>query len=78
MTRQDCLHDPHPALTHINGKPIANYRLRLAIIGNIDAGLANSQALRSFVHETNRGTDCWFLDTMEELETRLSAFSTPA
>lgn len=55
-----------------------NYRLRLAVIGNIEAELAGSQALRSFVHETNRGTDCWFLDTMEEFETRLSAFSTPA
>ena len=55
-----------------------NYRLRLAVIGNIDAELAGSQALRSYVYETNRGTDCWFLDTMEELEARLSAFSTPA
>ena len=55
-----------------------NYRMRLAFIGNIDAELAGSQALRSFVYETNRGTDCWFLDTMEEFETRLSAFSTPA
>ncbi|MBB3656897.1 hypothetical protein FHX15_002125 [Rhizobium sp. BK650] len=55
-----------------------NYRLRVAIIGRIDAELAESQALRSFVDEANRGTDCWFLDTMEEFEARLSAFSTPA
>jgi len=55
-----------------------NYRMRLAIIGNIDVGLAGSQALRSFIYETNRGTHCWFLDTMDEFETRLSAFSTPA
>lgn len=55
-----------------------NYRLRIAIIGRIDAELAESNALRSFVHEINCGTDCWFLDTMEEFEARLAAFSTPA
>lgn len=55
-----------------------NYRLRVAIIGRIEAELSESHALRSFVHEANRGTDCWFLDTMEEFETRLSAFGTPA
>lgn len=55
-----------------------NYRLRIAIIGRIDTEFAGSHALRSFIHETNRGTDCWFLDTMEEFEDRLSAFSTPA
>lgn len=55
-----------------------NYRVRIAIIGRIDAELAGSNALQSFVLETNRGTTCWFLDTMEEFEARLSAFSTPA
>ncbi|GAA3109142.1 hypothetical protein GCM10010520_62100 [Rhizobium viscosum] len=55
-----------------------NYKVRVAIIGRIDAELAVSNALQSFVLEANRGTTCWFLDTMEEFEARLSAFSTPA
>lgn len=55
-----------------------NYRVRVAIIGRIDAELAASNALQSFVLEANRGTTCWFLDTMEEFDARLSAFSTPA
>jgi hypothetical protein len=55
-----------------------NYKVRIAIIGRIDAELAGSNALQSFVLEANRGTTCWFLDTMEEFEARLSAFSTPA
>ncbi|MBB3590949.1 hypothetical protein FHX08_001293 [Rhizobium sp. BK529] len=55
-----------------------NYRLRVAIIGWIDDPLAASKALQNFVLEANCGTDCWFLDTMEEFEARLSAFSTPA
>ncbi|EJJ29601.1 DUF4180 domain-containing protein [Rhizobium sp. CF142] len=55
-----------------------NYKVRIAIIGRIDAELAASKALQSFVLEANRGTTCWFLDTMEEFEAKLSAFSTPA
>ena len=55
-----------------------NYKVRLAIIGRIDAELAGSNALQSFVLESNRGTTCWCLDTMEEFEASLSAFSTPA
>ncbi len=55
-----------------------NYRVRIAIIGGIDAELAGSNALQSFILEANRGTTCWFLDTMEEFEARLEAFSTPA
>ena len=55
-----------------------NYKVRIAIIGRIDAELAGSNALQSFVLEANRGATCWFLDTMEEFEARLSAFSTPA
>jgi hypothetical protein len=57
---------------------LTNYRVRIAIIGRIDAELAGSNALQSFVLEANRGTTCWFLDTMEEFDARLSAFSTPA
>ncbi len=55
-----------------------NYKVRIAIIGRIDAELAGSNALHSFVLEANRGTTCWFLDTMEEFDAKLSAFSTPA
>ena len=38
-----------------------NYRMRLAMIGDISAWLAQSNALRDFVYESNRGTAIWFV-----------------
>lgn len=49
-----------------------NYRLRLAILGDISAYLATSSALRDFVAETNRGNQLWFVATTEELDRLLS------
>jgi hypothetical protein len=49
-----------------------NYRLRLAVIGDISAHLARSAALRDLVRETNRGRQLWLLPTREELEQRLA------
>ena len=43
------------------------YRVRVAIIGDISAHVAGSDALRDFVWESNRGTHVWFLDSEEEL-----------
>jgi Domain of unknown function (DUF4180) len=48
-----------------------NYRLRLAIVGDISEYSANSGALRDFVRETNRGRQLWFVATQEELAQRL-------
>ncbi|RDJ23192.1 DUF4180 domain-containing protein [Bosea caraganae] len=49
-----------------------NYRVQLAIIGDISPWLAESKALRDFVYESNRGQALWFLDDMAALEERLA------
>jgi hypothetical protein len=60
--------------TRIAGEIIqkfVNYRLRLAIVGDISRHLDESSALRAFVNESNRGKDVWFLASLEELDRRL-------
>jgi hypothetical protein len=48
-----------------------NYRLRLAIIGDISDHLAGSSALRALAHESNQGGQVWFLPDLDALDTRL-------
>ncbi|WP_448950911.1 DUF4180 domain-containing protein [Labrys neptuniae] len=48
-----------------------NYHLRLAVIGDISAWVAGSDALRDFVREANRGRDIWFVADLAELRARL-------
>lgn len=48
-----------------------NYRLQLAIVGDITAEVEASTALRDFVYESNRGNQLWFLPTAADLEDRL-------
>lgn len=50
----------------------ANYRIRLAILGDISGHLASSNALRSFVYESNLGSHLWFVEDREALEARLA------
>jgi hypothetical protein len=50
---------------------VVNYRLTLAVIGDIAAELAASTALRDWVRESNRGSDVWFLPRFEDLTARL-------
>jgi len=60
--------------TRIAGEIIqkfVNYRLRLAIVGDISRHLDESSALRALVNESNRGKDVWFLASLEELDRRL-------
>lgn len=45
-----------------------NYRMQLAIIGDISRWSAESKALRDFVREANQGQALWFLDDMNALE----------
>lgn len=47
------------------------YRVRIAIVGDLSAFVAESEALRDFVRESNRGKDIWFVADLTELETRL-------
>jgi hypothetical protein len=51
------------------------YRLRLAVVGDIDAHLAASTALRDFVCEANRGGQTWFVADDAELAARLGALA---
>jgi Domain of unknown function (DUF4180) len=49
----------------------ANYRMRLAIVGDISRHLAASTALRALVRESNRGRHVWFVADLDELDSRL-------
>lgn len=49
----------------------AQYRMPVAIVGDIGGHLAASAALRAFVHEANQGTDIWFVADRAELDERL-------
>jgi hypothetical protein len=50
-----------------------NYRIRLAIVGEIGAHVDASQALADFVRESNRGRSVWFVRDMDELRAKLAA-----
>ncbi|HEX4702349.1 MAG TPA: DUF4180 domain-containing protein [Pseudonocardiaceae bacterium] len=47
------------------------YRLPVAIVGDISGHLDGSSALRAFVYEANRGNDIWFVHDKTELDDRL-------
>jgi len=51
---------------------LINYRFRVAILGDVSAAVAASDALRDFVVESNRGEMVWFLPDLAALETRLA------
>ncbi|GAA3466211.1 DUF4180 domain-containing protein [Nonomuraea roseola] len=50
-----------------------NYRLRLAVIGDISRHLEASSALRDLVHESNQADHIWFLPDLDALDARLHA-----
>lgn len=47
-----------------------NYRLRLAIVGDISRWL-DSSSLRDYVTEANRGSQVWIVPDLDELDRRL-------
>ncbi|WP_067451614.1 DUF4180 domain-containing protein [Actinomadura macra] len=49
----------------------ANYRLRLAVIGDISEHLEASSALRALIHESHHSGHIWFVPDLDELDTRL-------
>jgi hypothetical protein len=57
---------------------LVNYRLRVAIVGDIAPYTAESGALRDFVRESNRRSQAWFLATPAELRERLASESPAA
>ena len=52
---------------------LVNYRLRLAIVGDIAEHVAKSGALRDFVWESNRGEQIWFVESDAALDEKLAA-----
>lgn len=50
-----------------------NYRLRLAIVGDVAPLTAESASLRAFVDEAQRGGHLWFVPDDAALEARLAA-----
>jgi hypothetical protein len=50
----------------------AQYRMRVAILGDLSAYVAASSALRDFVYESNRGGQIWFLADFDALDARLA------
>jgi Domain of unknown function (DUF4180) len=60
--------------TRIAGEVIqkfVTYGVRVAIVGDIARHLAESNSLRDFVREANRGNQCWFAADLDELSKRL-------
>jgi hypothetical protein len=52
-----------------------NYRLCLAVVGDISEQVAASDALRDFVFESNYGPHIWFVPDDEALEEKLASRS---
>jgi len=50
-----------------------SYGYRVAIVGDIEAHLSASAALRDFVRESNAGRHVWFLPDDAALEARLTS-----
>jgi hypothetical protein len=49
-----------------------NYRLKLAVVGDISSYLAASSALQAFVRESNRSGHVWFVPDLDALDARLA------
>jgi hypothetical protein len=48
-----------------------NYRLRMVVLGDLEPAFADSEALRDYVRESNRGDSVWFLADESALARRL-------
>lgn len=48
------------------------YRLWPVIVGDVSTWTAQSEALRDFIYESNRGRSVWFVGDVDELERRLA------
>lgn len=49
-----------------------NYGFRTAIVGDVSAEVAKSDALRDFVRESNRGRHIWFVPDLPALAEKLA------
>ena len=48
-----------------------NYRMRLAIVGDLPTAAMASRSFQAFMHEANRGSQTWFLPSLEAVRERL-------
>ncbi|AJZ90610.1 hypothetical protein VW41_17035 [Klebsiella michiganensis] len=51
---------------------LVNYRLGVAILGDVGPWQSKSQALEALIVECNRGKSCWFLPDLARLQQRLA------
>lgn len=49
-----------------------NYRLQVVVVGDVSPAASNSESLRAFIQESNRGGQMWFVDNVSEMERRLA------
>jgi hypothetical protein len=54
---------------------IVNYRLQVAVIGEVSSHSAKSAAWRDFVKEANRGRSIFFLPDLDAILAKLSSLS---
>ncbi|WP_242888306.1 DUF4180 domain-containing protein [Actinomadura litoris] len=52
-----------------------NYRMPLAVVGDISGHLAESSALRALVTESNAAGHVWFVPDLDALDVRLRAIA---
>lgn len=48
-----------------------NYRVRLAVVGDVTERAGDSSAFRDLVRESNRGRQMWFVTDLDELDAHL-------
>lgn len=53
------------------GQKLVNYGLGLALVGELDVHIGNSNAFRDYVREANRGQQLWFVRTLDDLKKKL-------
>lgn len=51
---------------------LVNYRLGLAILGDVEPRQSQSKARDALIVERNRGKSCWFLPDLASLKARLA------
>jgi Domain of unknown function (DUF4180) len=51
---------------------MVQYRVVIAIVGDISAEVGHSEPLAAFVRESNRGRHVWFVDTVDDVHARLA------
>jgi hypothetical protein len=56
---------------------MVTYQRKLAIVGEISAKTAESDSLRDFVREANRGNALFFAPDIDALAAKLTALATP-